>query len=155
MLAGCKPTEKNYQDAYLAAQNKKKAEAAADADMGLPANALQSLDGTRTKNIDGEQLRVKHLYIKYAGKGEAPAIERVNVAVAKYRMPTNAIAQTEDLENVGFKAFPAEASDGSFYVIAASFPTFEEAADFVKKYKKDHAPASFVGLDGAPLLIER
>ena len=155
LLAGCKPTEKNYQAAYQVAQNKRKAERAADPDMALPANALQRMDGIRTKNVNGEELMMKRVFIKFVGKGEAPEIKKMNVAVAKYKMPTNAVAQTEDLVNNGLQAFPVESADGSFYVIAATFPTLEEAAEFVKSYKKNHDAASFVGLEGAPLIIER
>ncbi len=155
LLIGCKPTEKNYQAAYEVAQNKKKAEAATDPDMALPATGLQRLDAPRTVEVDGENLNVKHIFIKYAGKGEAPLIDRYNVAVAKYKMPTNALAQTEDLVAAKYNAFPVEGNDGYFYVIGGSFPTLSEAALFVKTYKKTHQPSQLVGMDGEPLVIEK
>ena len=155
LFVGCKPTEKNYQAAYQAAQNKRKADAAVDPDMAIPAKALQSFDAPRTKEVDGEQLRLKRFFIKYIGKGDAPEIGRLNVAVAKYKMPTNVIAQTEDLRASGLNAFPVEGSDGSFYVIAGSFPTYEEVSGFIKEYKKKHPASSVVGLDGEPLVSER
>ncbi len=155
LLIGCKPTEKNYQAAYEVAQNKKKAEAAADPDMALPATGLQRLDAPRTVEVDGENLNVKHIFIKYAGKDEAPAMEKYNVAVGKYKMPTNALAQSEDLVTAKYNAFPVEGNDGYFYVIGGTFENLNDVAAFVKAYKKSHASSQLVGLDGEPLVIEK
>lgn len=156
MAVACKPTEKNYQAAYEAARNKRNAEKAPDADMALPAGGvLQQLDAPRTMNMNGEQLRIKRLFINYIGEGESPSIDRYNVAVARYKMPTNVKAQTRDLAAAGYEAFPVEGADGYYYAIATTLPTIEEAADFVKKYKDNHSPSQFVGLDEDLLIIER
>ena len=156
LLSSCKPTEKNYQAAYDAAQNKRKAEAEADRDMILPAgSALQRLDAPRTKEVGGETLPIKRFFIKYVGEGESPAIKRYNVAVSRYKMPTNAHAQVEDLVSAGYSAFPVEGIGNAYYVIAATFDDLPETAVFVKKYRKDHSPEQFVGLDGDVLVIER
>lgn len=153
LLVGCKPTEKNYQAAYLAAQNKKQAEAAEDPDMALPANALQRLDAPRTKEIDGVTLLMRRFPVKVVGEGDyIPG--KYNVAVAKYKMPTNAKAQSEDLVVQKYPAFTVEGNDGYFYVIANKFDTLEETAAFVKEYKKKHASSTFVGLEGEPLIID-
>lgn len=152
----CKPTEKNYQAAYDAARNKRRAEAASDRDMILPAgSAIQRLDAPLTKNVDGEELRIKRFFIRYIGSGETPLMSRYNVAVSRYKMPTNVKAQSEDLVAAGYNAFPVEGNDGFYYVIAATFPTLEETADFVKKYKKNHKPSQFIGLEEDLLIIER
>lgn len=153
-LTGCKPTEKNYQEAYDAARKKKAADAV-DPDMALPATGLKRLDAPAEREVNGEKLNVKHIFIKYAGKGEAPVMERYNVAVARYKMPTNAIAQSEDLLRAGYKAFPVEGVDGFFYVVAGTFTTLEEAAGFIKEYEKKHSAAQAVGLDERYLVIER
>lgn len=152
---GCKPTEKNYQAAYEVAQNKKKAEGAPDPDMVLPATGLKRLDAPRTLEVDGENLNVKHIFIKYAGQGEAPVIERYNVAVGKFKMPTNALALTEDLVANKYNAFPVEGNDGYFYVIGGSFENLNEVATFVKEYNARHQPSQLVGLDGEALVIEK
>ncbi len=155
LAASCKPTEKNYQAAYEAARNKRTAEAAPDPDMALPAGgAFQRLDAPQTKDVNGEKLRIKHFYIKYIGSGESPALGKYNVAVARYKMPTNVKAQAEDLVSAGYKAFPVEGADGFYYVIAAAFPSLEETAEFVGNYKKTHEPSQFVGLDDDLLIIE-
>lgn len=154
LAVGCKPTEKNYQAAYEAAQNKKKTEAI-DNDMVLPAGGLQRLDAPRSIEVDGEKLNVKHVFIKYAGDGEAPAMERYNVAVAKYKMPTNARAQSEDLRTRKYEAFPVEGNDGYFYVIGGTFPSLNQAVSFVREYKKNNGTEQLVGLEGEPLVIER
>lgn len=153
-LGACKPTEKNYQAAYEVAQKKKIAEKT-DSDMAIPAGGLQHLDAPFQKDVNGKKVNVKHIFIKFAGKGEKPEMRRYNVAVAKYKMSTNAMAQTEDLLGQSYNAFPVEGVDGNFYVIAASLPTIEEAAGFVTEYMKKYKPEQIVGLDGAPLIIEK
>ncbi len=154
LAAGCKPTEKNYQAAYEAAQNKKKAEVV-DKDMILPAGGLQRLDAPKSIEVDGEKLNVKHIFIKFAGEGESPSIDRYNVAVAKYKMPTNAFAQSEDLRSRKYDAFPVEGNDGYFYVIAGTFSTLNQAASFIREYKQQNGVEQLVGLEGEPLVIER
>ena len=156
LTVACKPTEKNYQAAYDAARSKRTAEAAADADMVLPAGGvIQKLDAPLTKDVNGETLRLKRFFIRYIGSGDSPEIGRYNVAVARYKMPTNVKAQSEDLVAAGYGAFPVEGNDGFYYVIAATFPTLEETADFVKEYKKTHKSSEFVGLEENLLVIER
>lgn len=153
LLPSCKPTEKNYQAAYDVAQKKKQAEKT-DPDMAIPSTGLQRLDAPSQKEVNGDKVNVKHLFIKYVGKGESPEILRYNVAVAKYKMPTNALAQTEDLTQQKYKAFPVEGTDGCFYVIASTFSSLDEAAAFAKEYLKKHKPEQLVGLDGSPLIIQ-
>lgn len=50
IAAGCKPTEKNYKAAYDAALKKREA-AAVDADMMIPAGALQQIGGPQKRKI--------------------------------------------------------------------------------------------------------
>lgn len=155
LVPACKPTEKNYQSAYEVAQRKKQAEAAVDPDMVIPAGGLQSLDAPRTTEVGGEKLIVKRFPIKGIGDEQpAPTIGHYNVAVAKYKMPTNAKAQTEDLVAAGYDAFAVQGSDGYYYVVAAVSSTLEEAVPFVKAYKKSHKPEQLIGLEGDVLIIE-
>ncbi len=155
MLCGtaCKPTEKNYKAAYDVAQQKRKAEAT-DPDMVLPAGGLQRLDAPRKQIIDGDSVYVITSRLKFTG-GLENQMHKWNVAVASYRMPTNCAAQVSDLFSKGYKSFSAESPDGNFYVIAASFDTLKEAAAFAKEYNVGKKPEVYVGLPGAPLIIEK
>lgn len=154
LAGGCKPTEKNYQAAYDVAQKRKQAEKS-DPDLNLPEKGLQRLDAPAQREVNGEKINVTHIFFKYIGKAEQPQIRAYNVAVAKYKMPTNVRAHAEDLAKQNYVSFPVEGSDGYFYVIAASLPTMEEAVSFMKEYMKKHTPEQLVGLDGSPLIIEK
>lgn len=154
VLAGCKPTESNYREAYDAAMQKKKASAREDV---LPAGVkLQKVGAPAERKVDGENVKVINMRIKVADvKDTSVAPGRYNVAVAKYKLPTNAKAQTIDLRRDGVAgAFVARGADGAFYVIASVFPDINQAADFAKKYGESHPQETIVGLEDGIVIIE-
>lgn len=151
-LSGCKPTEKNYQAAYDVARQKKEKKAAADADIYIPATGLQSLEGDEKVTVNGSNANLKHIYLKYIGEGDAPARHRYNVAVARYKMPTNVKAHVQRLAADYPNAYPAQGNDGYFYVIADSFDSLEEAAGFIGSFESKNKN-SVVGLDDGILII--
>ncbi len=152
--AGCKPTESNYKAAYDAAQKKRQAAAAVDAEMSLPAGALQAVDAPRKRVVDGDSVYVVKQPLKFTGGLEVD-VHRWNVAVACYKMPTNCAAQVSELFTKGYKAFSAESTGDRFYVIAGSFETLHEAAGFARKYAEGKDASAFIGLPGEPVVIER
>ena len=152
-LSGCKPTEKNYQAAYDAARQKKEKKAAADADIYIPASGLQSLSGDKRVEVDGNRVNLKRVYLKYIGEGEAPSRQKYNVAVSRYKMPTNVKAHVARLKADYPNAYPAQGSDGFFYVIADSFDNLDAAADFAGKFEAKNKNG-IVGLDEGILIIE-
>ena len=152
IAAGCKPTEKNYKAAYDAALKKREA-AAVDADMMIPAGALQQIGGPQKRKIgDVEVYMLVEPIRQIADSGVA--MRRYNVAVASYKMQTNSSAQVADLVSQGYNAFEAENGDQKFYVISAAFDTPEDAAAFISQYKVKSPDASYVGLPDAPVIIE-
>lgn len=156
-LAGatsCKPTESNYRAAYDAAQGKKKASAAADADMAIPAGALQTIGGPTIRVVHGDSVYVTSERIRFEG-GMENELRKWSVAVAKYKMPTNCASQTSDLFSEGYKSFFVRNAEGAYYVIAGSFDTLDEAATFASEYAGKKKPSSFVGLPHAPVIIEK
>lgn len=153
MAAGCKPTEANYKAAYDSAVNKKKAEEAADADMMLPATGLQQFDAPRERTVGDVKVAVQTVPLKVYGEGTEAL--RWNVAVARYKMPTNCSAQVDRLIRAGYKAFYAETPQGWFYVIAGSFGNIEEAASFAASYAEGKEPSVFIGMPGKPVLLEK
>lgn len=148
---GCKPTEKNYQAAYEAAQRKRAADAN-DADMGLPAKGLQQIGAPVAKTVNGHEVLTETKFLKRPG-GEF--MNKYNVAVARYKMATNAKAQADRLTAEGYRAFQAEGTEGWHYVIAGTFDTLAAAADLATGYARKNEPAAFVGLPGAPVVIEK
>jgi hypothetical protein len=158
ILASCKPTENNYRQAYEAAlQKKQKGET--DPDMALPAGALLQDGAPATKTIAGQTVAYKREHLRYVGQTPDEKKQEIPpycVCIARYKMPTNARSQVEDLHSRGYKeAFVAENRDSFFLTIVAGFATAEEAATFATDYAKGKSEGVFVGLDGAPVVIER
>lgn len=152
-LSGCKPTEKNYRAAYDAARQKKEKKAAADADIYIPATGLQSLSGDKRVEVNGATANLKRIYLKYIGDGDAPGRHKYNVAVSRYKMPTNVKAHVSRLSSDYPDAYPAQGSDGYYYVIADTFDDIEVAADFAGKFEAKNKNG-IVGLDEGILIIE-
>lgn len=156
-LAGaisCKPTESNYRAAYDAAQGKRKASAAADADMAIPAGALQAIGGPAIRVVNGDSVYVTSERIRFEG-GLENELRKWSVAIARYKMPTNCASQTNDLFSEGYKSFFVRNTEGAYYVIAGSFDTLDEAATFAVEYARKKSPSVFVGLPHAPVIIEK
>lgn len=151
--AGCKPTESNYKAAYDAAQKKRQA-ADADSDIALPTGGLQAVDAPRKRVVDGDTVSVAKMPLRFDG-GLEQSVHRWNVAVACYKMQTNCAAQVSELFTKGYKAYVAETTGGRFYTIAGTFETLHEAAAFAREYAATHGREQFIGLEGAPLIIER
>lgn len=152
-LIGCKPTEKNYKEAYDVALQKRKA-ASTDADIVIPAGALHKIGEPMVKVVDGDTIKIAVEHLKFEG-GREDAMKKWNVAVAKYKMPTNCASQTNNLFSEGYKAFYVLNPEGYYYVIAGSFDTLDEAKNFAGEYISRHKSTTFVGLSGSPLLIEK
>lgn len=153
LATGCKPTESNYKSAYDVAQKKRQA-AATDPDMVIPAGGIKAIGGPEKKKIGNDSVYVRAEHLKLAGDTDA-RVGKWNVAVSKYRMPTNCASQVRDLESKGYKAFSMENPEGGFYVIAGSFDELGEAVDFLAKYRKGKPASVFVGLPGEPVLLEK
>ncbi|MDE6772285.1 MAG: hypothetical protein K2J49_06770 [Muribaculaceae bacterium] len=150
----CKPTESNYRAAYDAAQQKRKASDDANADMSLPAGGLLTIGGPAIKVVNGDSVFVTSERIRFEG-GLENEMRKWNVAVAKFKMPTNCAAMTENLFSEGYKSFYVKNTEGAYYVIAGSFDTLEEAALFAHDYASKKNPAAFTGLPDSPVIIEK
>ena len=155
VLCGCKPTEKNYRAAYDAALKKREMSVV---DPRAEGHRVISIDGPRTVNVGDRSYALITDFLKSAdgGKPLANPEARYRVAVGRYRMPTNARAQVDDLRSSGFKdaGLMLDGKD-RYYVIAAGFDSLDEAAACVKKLKEKFPATTFVGLDGDPLIVER
>ncbi len=163
LLSGCKPTENNYRQAYDAALAKR--EKTEEKDIFIPEGGLQSLDGPQKRTFGDITVlyEVKSLRwtqpadVKEGGNVEidAPRPHKYNVAVGLYKMPTNAASQVEQLIANGYdRAFPAHVQKDQNYAIAASFENIEDAAKFVDSFIKKNKGMNYVGLPGAPVVIE-
>ena len=85
-LASCKPTERNYKQAYDSALAKRQK---AEAETMIPASGLLSDEGPQQRIVGGDTLYVSTERLR-ALSGDEP-VSPYNVAVAMYKMNTNAI----------------------------------------------------------------
>lgn len=154
LATGCKPTERNYQEAYEAAIRKKQIESE-DKDLNIPGGKLESLDGPKQRDIGGDNFNIEAGWLKYIGDDEIFRISRYNVAVARYKMRVNCEAQIEDLKKEGYKSYILENREGYYFAVICGTDTLDEAAQAAKKYMTGKQGGVFVGLEGAPLILEK
>lgn len=149
MFVGCKPTEKNYKAAYDAAQLKREQAAA---EQMRPASGLLSDDGPTMKVIDGDTIFVTHERLRLPD-GERP--EGVwGVAVALYKMSTNANATVSDLKAAGIpEAIYLKSPQGKHYALAALVATLDSARSVAAEFKSKFPDYPYIGLPGAPVII--
>ena len=149
MFASCKPTENNYKSAYDAALEKREA---ANREQMIPATGLLSDDGPQLRVLDGDSIFV----LKEALRRGEPAEKLTgwSVAVALYKMETNATANAEDLRESGWKnAFAAYAKGEKWYVVVDNVSTLDSARMVSKLFIKKHKGYPYVGLPKKPVLI--
>lgn len=152
-LVGCKPTEKNYREAYEAAQSKKKQ---AEAALGIDV-PLQQDNGISLRKIGNDSVWVSHELVK-AEPDDVDNSRRetmkgkYGIAISRYRMPTNAKAQMEDLRARGYDAFLAGNGSDRWYVIIAVEEQMRDAAAKINELPIGQAPLTLVSLP-APVLV--
>ncbi len=143
---GCKPTEQNYQAAYIKAQEKIKADAMDDDP------ELISTDRPRAQYLQGDTVYVKMEALRGAD-GSHVAIG-YGVAVALYKMPTNAKSNAEALKAKGWKEAGAYKSIGDqWYVMVGHYAKLDEAIEAQKRFKKQFPGYPYIGLHGAPTIL--
>ena len=149
MLVSCKPTEKNYQAAYDAAL-KKRAEAVEQ--QMRPATGLLSDDGPQLKIIEGDSVFVLRERLRCLDGSKLSG--RWAVAVGVFRIDTNAKASAVDLVNAGWSgAMPAKVQGGRFYALADTLESIDSARARAAEFKQRFPDYPYVGLPGAPVLI--
>lgn len=150
-LPACKPTEKNYKSAYDAAVAKRQAESN-DPDLNLPAGGYQRIGDPQKKTVNGKSYG--YLFSRVKPLTDGVSMQPYNVAVAVYKMPTNCEAQVNDLLSVGYQSFGAKTGDDRYYVIIGSYASIDAAAAAIDAYMAKFKDAVYVGLDGAPLILQ-
>ncbi|MDE6537656.1 MAG: SPOR domain-containing protein [Muribaculaceae bacterium] len=148
IMTGCKPTEKNYRQAYEAAKQKREA---ANAEAMIPATGVMTDEGVTRKVVDGDTLFVTRDRLSRTGES-ADKIRPYNVAVGVYKMNTNAKAQAKDLTEKGYDAYAVETTGNRWFAIAGSFDTLSEARVFINDFKKKNPGYPYIGLPGAPVI---
>lgn len=152
MMGGCKPTEKNYQSAYKAAQEKRARDEAhrreLQADLGVDQTALQSVDdesGTWTTLTDAatnEEVRVKSVRKRFHRDDK---LDYVVAAVATMRMKGNAQALADDLKAEGFAEARVARSGENFVVIIGESKAAQNLASTILKFEKKFPDFTYMG----------
>ena len=148
-LAGCKPTENNYRQAYDAAKARREA---ANAEAMMPTSGLLSDDGTSLKIVNGDSLFVSKDRLRRDSE-QPDLLKTYNVAVGVYKMNTNAKAQAAALSDKGYDAHAVQTTGDRWYTIAGGFDSLDEAQEFIKGFKKKNPGYPYIGLPGSPVII--
>lgn len=145
MVTGCKPTEKNYREAYDVAIAKKQ-----KATEELESEGLISADAPRSKVVDGDTLYFKSAVLQVRpGEGK---LRDYNIAVDEFKMPTNARSGAEALKDKDFGSFAAKSTGGRWYVIAGTAESLSEAASIIRRFRTLYPAYPYIGL-GRPVII--
>lgn len=149
-FSACKPTEKNYKAAYDAALSKRE-KSCIDTDLGIDMTALEQDDVPKWERLGKDSVLVFRQPLRVF---ENDSIQRqpCNVAVAAFKMTTNARSLCERLLGEGYGAYIMTNGLDDYYVIAAGFQDLESAAAFIRDYKKKNPEATYVGLPGNPVV---
>ncbi|MDE7115737.1 MAG: hypothetical protein K2O56_04850 [Muribaculaceae bacterium] len=148
VLASCKPTEKNYREAYDVAVSKREKSAES-----LAADGLVSEDAPRSKVVDGDTLYFVNEILR-VDDGASP-LKQLNVAVAVFKMNTNARAGASMLSEKGYDARAARAMEDKWYIIAGSFDSMDDTRAFIDRFRKENPSYPYIGLGGNPVIIRR
>lgn len=145
--ASCKPTEAGYKAAYDAAQAKRTAEQ----DDAAMYGGMFMEGAPHWRRIGADSV----LYLQQPLApldGDSAAVANVNVAIASYKMNTNAKAHTERMKNSGLKARVLRNNKNSFLVIVAQYDSIQPAVSFIEDYIKSHPDDMYSGLPGRPIV---
>lgn len=148
LFAACKTNEVNYRAAYEIAKQKSMD--------GVDAETYEKMqrESMPTKVVaDGDTLRMMRASVnvaKYEGN-EGVALKRYNVVVAQFKQIFNAKAMMGRLNNQGYNAIVLQNPDPSYFVVAGSVDSKEEAVELMKVLTKDK---SIVLRDPYPCILE-
>ena len=153
-LAGCKPTEKGYRQAYEAAKSKRE-QKDPDEDILTGGHRLLSEEATNWRVIDGDSLQLEHKFLKPVNGSKWPQSGPYRLAVAMLKMTTNANSMLADLKK-GRSVTPVVATDGkdSYYIIAGSATYVDSLGSVLKTFKRENPGFQYIGLAGGrPVII--
>ena len=153
MLYSCKPTEKGYRQAYEAAKSKRE-QVDPEEDILTGGHKLLNEESTNWKVLAGDSLQVQHTFLKPIEGEKWPQSGPYRLAVAMFKMTTNANSMLEDLKGKG-KLTPVIATDGKdkYYIIAGSATYADSLGNVLTTFKKEHPGFQYIGLTPAKPLI--
>lgn len=154
MLYACKPTEKGYKQAYDAAKSKRE-QVDPDEDLLTGGHKLLSQESTNWRVIAGDSLQVQHQFLKPLDGEKWSQSGPYRLAVAMFKMTTNAKSMLSDLKEKG-SLKPVVATDGKdkYYIIAGSASYVDSLGNVLTTFKKENPKFQYIGLEkDRPLII--
>lgn len=149
--ASCKPTEKNYADAYSKAYEAARKKTDAD-QTGEDGVKLELMDGPTRRPIGADTVSLGSLRVKPFGEDPISENGNYGIAIAKYSMPTNARSHLNTIKSDYPNAFLAFDGSQGYYVIIKTVASVPEAADPIRIYRANHPNDLYMGLDGEPVV---
>lgn len=153
MLYSCKPTEKGYRQAYEAAKSKRE-QVDPEEDILTGGHKLLNEESTNWKVLAGDSLQVQHMFLKPTDGMKWPQSGPYRLAVAMFKMTTNAKSMLEDLKGKG-SLTPVIATDGKdkYYIIAGSATYADSLGNVLTTFRKEHPGFQCIGLTPEKPLI--
>ncbi len=153
MLWSCKPTEKGYRQAYEAAKSKRE-QVDPEENLLTGGHKLLSEESTNWKVIAGDSLQVQHVLLKPTDGAKWPQSGPYRLAVAMFKMTTNANSMLEDLKKKGSLS-PVVATDGKdkYYIIAGSATYADSLGNVLSTFRKENPGFQSIGLTPAKPVI--
>ncbi len=153
ILYSCKPTEKGYRQAYEAAKSKRE-QVDPEEDLLTGGHKLLNEESTNWKVLAGDSLQVQHMFLKPTDGVQWPQKGPYRLAVAMFKMTTNANSMLEDLKKKG-SLQPVVATDGKdkYYIIAGSGTYVDSLGNVLSTFKKENPDFQCIGLTPPKPLI--
>lgn len=149
LAVGCKPTEKNYQQAYDLAVQKRE-----ESLTSISGGTLDAIDGPRKEVIEGDTILVATgTFMTYEAPPEPSAVGKIGIAVAQYGMDTNAKRHAADLRKKYPGAFVATDGRKQYYVVVDRVLNTKEAVKPIAEFKKNNPDFRYIGLPSGPVAI--
>lgn len=150
VLSGCKPTEAGYREAYqraVANAKDKDREGLTDEEYML----IQKENAPKYRRIGQDSVAYLHKALTPEPANiEVNPLRHFNLAVGKFRMPTNARSLSNRLKERGFSSYIGKDADSDYFVIVGGSATDNDIPGLMHRFEKSGIECA--GMD-FPLLI--
>lgn len=151
-LGACKPSENNYRLAYETAMQRDRE--------GLEEGVYELIQQEKLPpmiHVLGDSVRVQRLplaafYCPGTDSLDKCMPQYYNVAVALYKMPTNARAHADRLAGEGYHSAVLKSGASLYYVMAGLVESLDSAARLARMYDLSHA-GEYIGIP-CPIAIQ-
>ena len=152
-FSGCKPTEKGYRQAYEAAKSKRE-QVDPDDELLTGGHRLLNQESTNWRVLAGDSLQIQHMFLKPTEGEKWPESGPYRLAVAMFKMTTNANSMLSDLKKKS-SLKPVIATDGKdkYYIIAGSATYLDSLGNVLTTFRKEHPGFQCIGLNPAKPVI--